>query len=234
MNRPIVRLYGLVVVLFALLVGFTSRWTIFQAAALRENPLNQRMRLEQQRVDRGPILASDGAVLARSVRAGEGYERRYPTGAEFAQAIGYSYVDLGRAGLELYRNAPLEGQTSSGLQTILDELQGRSDGGDEVVTTLDPAAQQAALAALGAHEGAVVALDPRSGAVRVMASTPSYDPNDMRSPASREARDRRPGSPAGQPRDRVRVRAGVDVQGRDRDGRDRHGSFHALLDVERA
>ena len=138
MNRPIVRLYGLVVVLFALLVGFTSRWTIFQAAALRENPLNQRMRLEQKRVDRGPILASDGAVLARSVRAGEGYERRYPTGAEFAQAIGYSYVDLGRAGLELYRNAPLEGQTSSGLQTILDELQGRSDGGDEVVTTLDP------------------------------------------------------------------------------------------------
>jgi peptidoglycan glycosyltransferase len=185
MNRPIVRLYGLVVVLFALLVGFTSRWTIFQASALRENPLNQRMRLEQERVDRGPILAADGTVLARSARGPEGhYERRYPTGPEFAQAIGYSYVDLGQTGLERYRNGPLEGQRSSGLQTILDELQGRSDSGDEIVTTLDPQAQRAALAALGGHQGSVVALDPRSGAVRVMASTPSYDPNDMRSPAS--------------------------------------------------
>jgi peptidoglycan glycosyltransferase len=185
MNRPIVRLYGLVVVLFALLVGFTSRWTIFQASALRTNSLNQRMRLQQERVDRGPVLAADGTVLAHSVRGPEAtYERRYPTGAEFAQAIGYSYVDLGRTGLELYRNAPLEGQTSSGLQTILDELQGRSDSGDEIVTTLDPQAQRAALAALGGHQGAVVALDPRSGAVRVMASTPSYDPNDMRSPAT--------------------------------------------------
>ena len=118
------------------------------------------------------------------MRAQEGYERRYPTGEEFAHAIGYSYVDLGRTGLELYRNAPLEGQTSSGLQTILNQLQGRSDRGDEVVTTLDPRAQRAALAALGAHAGAVVALDPRSGAVRVMASTPSFDPNAMRSPAS--------------------------------------------------
>jgi peptidoglycan glycosyltransferase len=112
------------------------------------------------------------------------YERRYPTGAEFAAPIGYSYVDLGKAGLERYRNARLEGQASSGLQAILNQLQGVSNRGDEVVTTLDPSAQRAALAALGSHEGAVVALDPRTGAVRVMASTPSYDPNALRTPAS--------------------------------------------------
>jgi penicillin-binding protein A len=196
MNRPIVRLYGLVVVLFALLVGFTSRWTIFQAASLRENKLNHRKLLEQERVDRGRILAADGTVLARSVRGREAtYERRYPTGAEFAAPLGYSYVDLERAGLERYRNAPLEGQASSGLQAILDQLQGRSNRGDEVVTTLDPRAQRTAIAALGEREGAVVALDPRTGAVRVMASTPSYDPNALRSPKSAAKLKEAAGSP---------------------------------------
>jgi penicillin-binding protein A len=184
MNRPIVRLYGLVVLLFALLVAFTSRWTIFQAASLRENPLNHRKQLEQEKIDRGRILAADGAVLARSVLGPEGYERTYPTGEEFAAAIGYSYIDLGQAGLERYRNAALSGQSQSNLQTILDQLQGRSEQGEEVITTLDPPAQRTAIEALGGHEGAVVALDPRSGAVKVMASRPSFDPNALRSPAS--------------------------------------------------
>jgi penicillin-binding protein A len=182
MNRPILRLYGLTVLLFALLVAFTSRWTIFQASSLRDNPLNHRAQLEQERIDRGRILAADGTVLARSVRGSEGtYQRVYPAGEEFAHAIGYSYVDLGRAGLERFRNGPLNGQAQSNLQTILDQLQGRSNRGDEVVTTLDPPAQRTAIEALGAHEGAVVALDPRTGAVRVMASTPSFDPNALRS-----------------------------------------------------
>ncbi len=185
MNRPIVRLYGFTVLLFALLIAFTSRWTIFQASSLRENPLNARAQIEQERIERGRILAADGTVLARSVRrAGGVYERVYPTGEEFAHAIGYSYVDLARSGLERYRNAPLSGQSQSNLQTILDQLQGRSNRGDEVVTTLDPLAQRTAIEALGAHEGAVVALDPRTGAVRVMASQPSFDPNAMRSPAA--------------------------------------------------
>jgi peptidoglycan glycosyltransferase len=185
MNRPIVRLYGLVVVLFALLVGFTSRWTIFEASSLRANHLNRRAELDQERVDRGRILAADGTVLARSVPGPEGnYERRYPTGGEFANAIGYSYLDLSKTGLERYRNASLEGLAPSGLQAILDQLQGASNRGEEVVTTLDPRAQRTALAALGGHEGAVVALDPRTGAVRVMASSPSFDPNAMRAPAS--------------------------------------------------
>ena len=95
MNRPIVRLYGLVVLLFALLVAFTSRWTIFEASSLRSNPLNARGLLEQERIARGRILADDGTVLARSVRGGEGtYERRYPKGGEFAHPLGYSYTDL--------------------------------------------------------------------------------------------------------------------------------------------
>jgi penicillin-binding protein A len=181
MNRPIIRLYGFVVLLFALLVAFTSRWTIFEAASLRNNPLNARALLEQQRVNRGAILAADGTVLARSVRGSEGtYERTYPTKEQFAQAIGYSYIDLGSSGLERFRNAALNGQNGTNLQTILNQLQGRKPQGDKVITTLDPRAQRVALAALAEHQGAVVALEPRSGAVTVMASSPGFDPNALR------------------------------------------------------
>ncbi|HYM45767.1 MAG TPA: penicillin-binding transpeptidase domain-containing protein [Solirubrobacteraceae bacterium] len=188
MNRPILRLYGLVVVLFALLVAFTSRWTIFDASSLRESALNRRALLEQERIQRGRILAADRTVLARSVRGREGtFQRTYPTGEEFAQAIGYSYTDLGQSGLERYRNAALDGETgANNLQAVLDQLQGKRKQGDEVITTLDPAAQRTALAALGERRGAVVALDPRTGAVEVMASTPGYDPNRLSSPRSYE------------------------------------------------
>jgi peptidoglycan glycosyltransferase len=187
MNRPIARLYGLVVVLFLLLVGFTSRWTVFEASSLRDNPLNRRALLEQERIHRGAILAADGTVLARSVRGREGsYERTYPTHEEFAHAIGYSYTDLGQSGLESFRNDALSGRTGTNLQTILNQLQGKRAAGDEVQTTLDQRAQRAAIAALGEHAGAVVALDPRSGAVRVMASVPAYDPNVLRSASAYE------------------------------------------------
>lgn len=188
MNRPIVRLYGLVVVLFALLIAFTSRWTIFEAGALRQNALNRRTLLQQERIRRGRILADDGTVLARSVRGREGtYHRTYPTGPLFAQTVGYSFTDLGQSGIERYRNPALDGETSAtNLQAILDQLQGKRRQGDEVITTLDPAAQRTAISALGEHRGAVVALDPRTGAVQAMASTPSYDPNLLSSSSAYE------------------------------------------------
>src|SRR5437763_4727703 len=173
--------------MFALLVAFTSRWTVFEASSLRDNPLNARALLDQQRIERGRIVAAGGAVLARSVRTpssgpGEGtFVRTYPSGDEFAHAVGYSFIDLGRTGLEQFRNGPLNGHTGNDLQSILDQLQGKRPRGNEVVTTLDPAAQRIANSQLAGHEGAVVALDPRTGAVLVMASSPSFDPNSLRS-----------------------------------------------------
>jgi peptidoglycan glycosyltransferase len=190
-NRPIIRLYGLVVVLFALLVAFTSRWTIFEASSLRENHLNRRGLLEQQRIDRGAIVASDGTVLARSVPRSEGtYERTYPTGSLFGNAIGYYFTNLGSAGLERYRSAALNGQTDTGLQAILDQLQGHKPTGQKLITTLDPKAQRVAVEALGENKGAVVALEPHTGAVTVMASSPGYDPNSLRSTRTFERLER--------------------------------------------
>jgi peptidoglycan glycosyltransferase len=177
MNRPIVRLYGLVIVMFALLIAFTSRWTVFSAASLRANKLNQRALLAQERIKRGPILAADATVLARSVRTRSGvYDRRYPADGLFAHAAGYSSVEIGQAGLEQSYSSYLNGTTNTGLTAILDQLQGRRPQGDTVNTSLEPTAQRVALRDLGGQPGAVLALDPHTGAIKVMASVPGYDP----------------------------------------------------------
>jgi penicillin-binding protein A len=179
MNRPVLRLYGLVVVLFGVLVVFTSRWTVFEAAALRDNKLNRRELLQEQRIRRGTIRSADGKVLARAVpEQGETFGRRYPTRALFAHAIGYSYTSIGRSGLEQFRNDPLTGRRTE-LIGALDSLLNKRNVGDSIRTTLNSTAQRAAIDALKGRKGAVVALEPSSGAVLAMVSNPSYDPNGL-------------------------------------------------------
>lgn len=196
MNRPIVRLYALVVLLFGLLVAFTSRWTVFEASSLRNNHFNVRKLLEQRRIDRGEIQARDGTVLARSDPSSEGtFQRVYPTRELFAHPIGYAFVETGQSGLERSRNDLLAGETQEYLQGILDQLQGKRRQGDNLITTLDPKAQQVALKALAGHEGAVVALEPKSGAVEVMASSPSFDPNRANSGSGLRGLNSSSGSP---------------------------------------
>jgi penicillin-binding protein A len=176
-NGPIARLYVVVIVLFAVLIGFTSNWTVFGAEALRDNPKNRRELLEQQRIRRGVIRADDDSLLARSVhRADDTYTRTYPDGGLFSHAVGYSYTRFGRAGLEQSRNDALTG-TGNELGSLFDRLSGSEPEGDDVHTTLDAGAQRAALDGLNGRKGAVVALDPQTGAVKAMASTPGYDPN---------------------------------------------------------
>ncbi len=182
MNAPIARLFVVVIVLFAVLIGFTSRWTLFEADELNANAKNQRPLLTQQRIRRGVIQARDGTLLARSTRRRDDtFTRTYPQGALFAHAVGYSFARFGRAGLEQARNDDLTG-TGNELGSLFDRLSGSKPQGGDVRTTLDPGAQRVALEALSDQRGAVVALDPRSGAVRVMASAPAYDPNAIGRP----------------------------------------------------
>jgi len=181
MNAPIARLYVFFLLLFGLLIAFTSRWTVFEADALNDNALNRRGVFEEQRIKRGLIRAADGTVLARSVSGQDDtYRRSYPEGGLFSHALGYSYTTLGRAGLERSRNDALSGKRGE-LGSVVDRVIGRTPVGENVLTTLDPAAQKVALAALQGRKGSVVAIEPETGAVKVMASFPGFDPRDLRS-----------------------------------------------------
>jgi penicillin-binding protein A len=184
MSSPIIRLFGLFMLLFALLVGWTSRWTVLDASSLNNNVLNRRPLIDELRIKRGRILAADGSVLAKSVpQPGGVWGRTYPTGSLFSQPVGFSIAAQGRAaGLERSRGDALRG-LQTGLSSIFGQLSSHRVG-DDVYTTLDPKAQQVAKQALGGQAGSVVALDPRTGAIKVMYSNPGYDDNHPDAPGS--------------------------------------------------
>jgi peptidoglycan glycosyltransferase len=178
-NASIARLFGLVLVLFALLVGFTSRWTVFEAEALRDNSNNRRELLAEQLIKRGLIRDDDGRVLARSpAEPQKRFGRRYPTGPLFAHAVGCTSLDRGRAGLEDFYNDALTGRATNAIDAVT-RLFGPAKVGDDLRTTLSEKAQKVATDALDSREqkGAVVALELKTGAVKVLAAKPSFDPN---------------------------------------------------------
>jgi len=181
-NRQIVKLFGVILVLYALLFGFTSYWSVFDSSSLKANVANRRPLLEEQRIQRGEILADDGTVIARSRPQGKGndkiYVRHYPQGSLFGNPIGYSFVDRGRVGFELSHNDELVGNKTEFL-SVLDELQGHTQVGDNVQSSLNPAAQRAAVDGLAGRRGSVVAIVPSTGEVKAMVSIPEYDPNQV-------------------------------------------------------
>jgi peptidoglycan glycosyltransferase len=184
-NRQIVKLFGLILVLYALLFGFTSYWSVFDSSSLKANTANRRPLLEEQRIKRGNILADDGrTVIAHSRPLGKGnnqiYVRHYPLGALFGNPIGYSFVDRGRVGFELSHNDELVGNKTEFL-SVLDELQGHAQQGDNVQSALNVNAQRAAVDGLAGRRGSVVAMDPTTGEIKAMVSIPEYDPNQVES-----------------------------------------------------
>jgi penicillin-binding protein A len=194
MNRQIVQLFALFCVLFALLIAFTSRWTVFEAESLADNQNNRRPLIEEQQIPRGLILARDGeTVLARSIPEGRGksriFTRTYPLRGLFAHPIGYSFITNGRRSLELSRNEDLAGEEDE-FESLFAGLEGREREGLDVVTNLDVAGTQAAVAGLAGRKGSVVAIEPQTGKVRVMVSIPEYDPNLIPSDIGRLERDR--------------------------------------------
>ncbi len=197
MNVRVFHLFGLVVLLFSLLVGFTSYWSVFDAKGLEANRANKRILLEELRIRRGLVFARDGEVVARNkVSGGRGsarfYSRVYPTGGLFSHTVGYNFANRGRSGIERSHNDELTGDADE-FTTIFDELRGREREGDDLLTTLDPEGQRAALDALAGRAGSIVAIEPQTGFVRVMAAVPGFDPN--RVPSDFAQLNRAPGSP---------------------------------------
>jgi peptidoglycan glycosyltransferase len=168
-------------VLFIVLVSFTTYWSVLDAEGLEDNPSNRRALIREQKIPRGLILASDAKTeLARSVPRGRGedriFTRLYPTRGLFSHPVGYSFIRNGRISLEQSRNDALAGEEDE-FESIFTGLEGREREGLDVVTTLSVPGTQAAVSALGGRKGAVVAIEPKTGKVRVMVSIPEYDAN---------------------------------------------------------
>ncbi len=148
----------------ALALGY---WQVLHASAINNRPGNPQTIQRSRLIARGPILAADGAPLAVSVSNNINgqvvYHRTYPNGTLAPQTVGYSNIQLGSTALELSQNNWLTGDY--GAESLLVRLGLRSKHGAAVHTTIVPAAQQIADQMLAGQNGAVVALDPRTGAV---------------------------------------------------------------------
>jgi penicillin-binding protein A len=184
MNRQIARLAIAALALLAALIVGTTYWQTWAAAGLADRQDNAIQRVAQFSVKRGKIRAANGMILATNRRkhlAGQTlYFRRYPTGGLFAHVVGYSTQSRSRAGLEASENDFLTGSNTnlkSVIDKTLDQLRGATIKGNDLWLTLRPGPQRVAMAQLAGKCGAAVALDPRTGAVLVMASRPTYNPN---------------------------------------------------------
>jgi len=181
-NKPIRRLSLVVALLFTALLISTTWIQFVTAQALDSRAGNRRTLLESYSRERGAILV-DGTPIAKSVPVKDElkYIRTYPSGKLYSQVTGYYSFTYGAGGgLEGAEDGLLSGKSDKLFyRRVLDMMTGKSPSGASLELTINPAAQKAADKALGDQRGAVVALDPSTGAILAMVSHPQYDPTTL-------------------------------------------------------
>lgn len=187
--RPIganVRALSLVVAIAFLLTSFgVGYWTLVASAELQSDPFNPRLLATLTDRPRGRILAADGTELAASVRQPDGSYVRHYADRSLAQVVGYASAKYGAAGVEGAYAESLVGQDPADpVGQWRARYLGEHAAPASVRLGIVPAVQRAAASALGGRRGAVIALDPRSGAILASVSQPSYDANLIAAPAT--------------------------------------------------
>lgn len=183
MNRAIRHVWVAAVAIFAVLLLALTSVMFFQERSLAANPWNTRALYEQFGKDRGPILAG-GQEVARSIPAdGDyAYQREYSDGEAYAPITGYFSPVYGATGLEKTMGEQLSGDSDSQFyDRVMATLSGNQPSGASVEMTVDPELQKLAYSLLSGRKGSVVALEPATGRVLAMVSSPSFDPNVLAS-----------------------------------------------------
>ena len=163
--------------LFAVLIGNITYIQVIKASEYQDMPSNNHTINKARFIKRGSIITADGLTLAKSIQQADGtYARSYPNGNLAAHVVGYYSQQYGTMGIENTQNDTLTGSKDySSWQNALNSLAGISEPGNSVQLTIDSRIQRAAEQALAGRVGAIVALDPRSGAVLAWASAPTFD-----------------------------------------------------------
>ncbi len=184
MNTPIRRLSLLMAALFTALLVSATVIQFVQAKSLGSMAANKRTLLDTYSRERGSIIVG-GQAVAKSIPVDDQYKflRQYPQGELYSQVTGfYSYVVGAPYGLEHAADDLLTGDSDTlFVRRVTDLITGHKTAGATLELTIDPKAQKAADDALGKSKGAVVALDPKTGAILAMVSHPQYDPNPLSS-----------------------------------------------------
>ncbi len=190
MNRAMTKVFIIAVALFVALVVNLTWIMVVRAQWFQDRPENKRSIAKEMKIKRGDLIGFDGSVIAGTERRSGYYYRDYPQGTLAPQLLGYDSVKYGRSGIEAELNDDLTGQsTDLGVQSWVDRLLGRRPVGADVKLTIVPAVQKAAQGALQGQKGAILALDPKTGALIASASAPTYDPTNLESQWARLSTD---------------------------------------------
>ncbi len=167
--------------LFAVLIGNITYVQVIKANDYQNMAINNHTLNKARYVKRGSIITSDGLTLAESIQQEDGsYARSHPNGNLAAHVVGYYSQQYGTSGVEGSQNETLTGSRDySSWQNALNSLAGLTEPGNSVQLTIDSRIQIAAEQALQGRTGSIVVLDPRTGAVLAMASSPTYDNTDV-------------------------------------------------------
>ena len=178
-------------VLFAILVANLTYIMVIQADEIKHMPGNNHVLIKEQYNKRGNIETEDGTVLAKSEKQEDGtYKRVYPQDSLAAHLIGYASTRFGTSGIESHCNDTLKGeQNFATWQDVLNNLMGKTEQGNDVTLTIDSDVQKAAESALQGRNGACIIVDSGSGAVKALASAPTYNNNDIEALLSNENSD---------------------------------------------
>lgn len=164
--------------IFLAMIAYFTYFQIARSEQFINNPYNTRLDSFAERVIRGSIVSDDGTVLAQTRVDADGKETRvYPQGRKYAHVVGYA--DNGKAGLESGYNFELLRSHAFILERVMNEMEGKKNTGDTLVTTLNHELQAVAYEALGDRKGAVVVLEPATGKILAMVSRPDFDPNTI-------------------------------------------------------
>ena len=159
-------------------MGYLVYFNVFKAKTIVKSPYNQRQNAFADTIIRGDILDANGYVLAETVIDEEGNEtRHYPYGREFAHVLGIGHRSVPKSGIESAENFSLLTSDTFFVNKIINDINGKKNIGDTVVTTLDADLQEVSRDALGKNRGAVVVMEPKTGKILSMVSAPDYDPN---------------------------------------------------------
>ncbi len=163
--------------MFALLVASLTFIMVIDANNIKAMPGNNHTLMKEAESQRGTISTYDGTILVESVQQEDGsYERVYPAGDLATHVVGYYSMQYGTSGIEASMNDSLRGTENYASWTdAITSLAGVTQPGNDVTLTLNSKVQKAAQDAIAGYKGACVVIDPTTGAVLGMASSPTYD-----------------------------------------------------------